>query len=44
MDMIRHKTISMDTVPVFFYAFLKEEKELAPILFVKKDILTSIAT
>ena len=44
MDVVRHQTIGMDTMLVFFYAFLDEKKKSASILFVKKNILSSVAS
>jgi hypothetical protein len=44
MKMIRHQAIGMDAMLVFFYAFLEEKKESASILFVKKNILTGVAS
>jgi hypothetical protein len=44
MKMIRHQAIGMDAMLVFFYACLEEEKESASILFVKKNILTGVAS
>jgi hypothetical protein len=44
MKMIRHQTIGMDAVLVFFRSFLEEKKEFVSILCVKKNILSGVAS
>ena len=44
MDVIRHQAIGMDSMLVSLNAFLKEKKQFASILLVKKYVLTSVAS